>query len=70
MGDEEGTKELFNLETDPGEKNNLYMDFKKVANSLSDELDRWKRTHMSGSSNAPRIKEDDLKKLKSLGYVE
>jgi arylsulfatase A-like enzyme len=70
VGDEEGTKELFNLETDPGEKNNLYMDSKKVANSLSDELDQWKQSHISGSSIAPRIKEDDLKKLKTLGYVE
>jgi arylsulfatase A-like enzyme len=70
VGDEEGTKELFNLEADPGEKNNLYMDFKKVADSLSDELDRWKQSHMSSSKNAPRIPEDDLKKLKTLGYVE
>jgi len=70
VGDEEGTKELFNLETDPREKNNLYMDFKKVANALSDALDQWKRTHMSGPSIKPRISEDDLRKLKTLGYVE
>lgn len=43
---EDGSLELYNLETDPGEKNNLLSEMPELATSLHNKLDNWRnRVH-------------------------
>jgi arylsulfatase A-like enzyme len=69
-GVEEGTKELYDLREDPGEHKNLYADSSKIAISLADHLQQWKHAHLSSTSAPATTNKEDLRKLKSLGYVD
>jgi arylsulfatase A-like enzyme len=68
-GQEENTKELFNLETDPHELRNLYAAFPKKAFELASQLENWRQSHTKASTRG-MIKEEHAFRLKSLGYVE
>jgi len=60
-------KELYDLESDKKEKNNLY--FKKI--KLANELEKKLNKILLNNKNSERIKlsQKDIKKLKSLGYI-
>ncbi len=69
-GPDENTKELFDLEQDPGELNNIYAFFPDQANSLAEKLERWRKDFTSTKPAQTVIQPEDIEKLKSLGYVE
>jgi arylsulfatase A-like enzyme len=63
-------KELFDLAADPQELANLYAAFPKKAAELANQLEEWKRLHARAYSVRRKISEEDLRRLKSLGYIE
>ncbi len=67
---EENKRELFDLAKDPQEMKNLYTVFPDKARALSSQLETWKESVIVQDSVQPHISEDDLERLKSLGYVE
>ena len=69
-GQEEETKELFDLSADPQELTNLYTTFPKKAAQLASKLEQWRQKHAGAKPVRGRISEEDLARLRSLGYVE
>jgi len=63
-------KELLDLAVDPQELANLYAAFPKKAAELASQLEEWKRLYARAYSVRGKISEDDLQRLKSLGYIE
>jgi len=65
------TYELFNLEKDPGEKENIAAQNPELLNSLNSSLEKWR--HLTGADviqPAATMSEDVKEKLRSLGYIE
>jgi len=69
-GPKENTKELFNLETDPGELINRFEVFPDKVAELQTKLEIWKRTYSRSTPVDKKISAEDLLRLKSLGYIE
>jgi len=69
-GVEENTRELFNLSSDPAEKTNLYVTSTEKAAELASRLREWKRSHVKKILAQPSISEEDLARLRSLGYTD
>jgi arylsulfatase A-like enzyme len=69
-GEDEGTRELFNLKNDPGERVNLYETSRAVADELRARIAEWKATHARDTGDRPELSPEDLERLKALGYVE
>jgi arylsulfatase A-like enzyme len=69
-GEAEGTRELFDLGNDPGERVNLYEPTHEAALSLQSRLREWslRDGRERGAQSSPSA--DDLKRLRSLGYVQ
>ncbi|MFH2051462.1 MAG: sulfatase [bacterium] len=67
----EGTTELFDLRTDPGEMRNLAAADPDVAADMARILADWREVVTSPDSLTvrPALSDSDLKKLRSLGYV-
>ncbi len=67
------TKELFNLESDPGEREDLAkqeVDFVKVAQGKLDKWLEWQdESKMSQPVEPPVIDEETIRELKALGYI-
>lgn len=68
-GKEENTKELFDLETDPQEQVSLNTIFPRKAAELASQMAEWKKVHIRDESVKGEISEEDLKRLKALGYI-
>jgi len=68
-GKEENTKELFDLAADPHELVNLSNTFPKKTAELATQLTEWKKGHARKETVRNRIPEEDLERLKALGYV-
>jgi arylsulfatase A-like enzyme len=68
-GKEQNVKELFNLEDDPLERINLVAKFPTIAQKLARKVEKWKTTHSSANPVVDSVSEEDLKKLRALGYV-
>lgn len=68
-GEKENTKELFDLSIDPGELTNLHNTHPQKAGELTDRLIHWKRSCIRTKPETNNISEEDLRKLKSLGYT-
>jgi arylsulfatase A-like enzyme len=66
---EEGTKELFDLERDPGERNNLADAQPERAAALSELLGGLTRPSGTPDASGSRWSTDDLERLEALGYV-
>jgi hypothetical protein len=68
-GEEEGTRELFNLDEDPGERVNRYDASPDVAEQLRTSLQAWRRAadrnRMPGT-----ISPEDRERLRALGYTD
>ena len=63
--------ELYDLSRDPGETDNLIASQPGVAARLARQLDQWLASRRPVTSPAPleEMDEEDLKRLKSLGYI-
>ena len=66
----EGTRELYELRSDPGERVNLLSRHPPLARELADQLEAW-RERQAGLALGPgqQTPEEELEKLRSLGYV-
>jgi arylsulfatase A-like enzyme len=69
-GEEEGTRELFNLEDDPGELVNLYESSRAVADELRARIAAWKSNCARETGDRPKLSPEDRERLRALGYVE
>jgi arylsulfatase A-like enzyme len=65
-----GHRELFDLGGDPTEKRNLYIQQPERAAQLADRLAQWMKTMPRQSQETHTISPEDLRRLKSLGYVQ
>jgi len=63
--------ELYDLERDPEEKQNLYAGRRAEANALKDQLSDFERRYAGKmpTSAGPPLSQETLEKLKSLGYL-
>jgi arylsulfatase A-like enzyme len=69
-GPEEGTRELFDLEADPGERANRIDAAPAVAADLAERLAAW-RAGRTGEAGAPlRVTPEERERLRALGYTE
>ncbi len=64
------SEELYDLETDPGEGDNLREALPDIARRLSETLDEWQRSVVREDPAAERLPAEDRAKLKALGYVD
>jgi len=69
-GPEEGTLELFDLEADPGEKQNLADRQPERAAELGAMLEEWLRANRRGAQEPVSLSEEDRRRLEALGYIE
>jgi arylsulfatase A-like enzyme len=65
-----GHRELFDLSGDPAEKRNLYIRQAEQAAQLSDRLSLWMKSMPQQSHETHTLSPEDLRRLKSLGYVQ
>lgn len=60
--------ELFNLTTDPFERQNLSGEYPGVVQRLASALESWDSRNEVPDEEAPRLDESDLEMLRNLGY--
>jgi arylsulfatase A-like enzyme len=65
-----GRRELFDLGGDPAEHRNLYIQQPERAAQLSDRLALWMKNMPKQSHETHTLSPEDLRRLKSLGYVQ
>jgi arylsulfatase A-like enzyme len=66
----EGTRELYDLSSDPGERKNLLSRRRKLAAELSGQLETWRERQAGLALGSVRqASEEELEKLRALGYV-
>ena len=72
QGGEEGSDELFDLEQDPRELQNVAADFPAALESLRSALVTLQQTYRLKRQvgELPRIAEEDAARLKTMGYIE
>jgi len=62
--------ELYNLDTDPQEKDNLFLKMKKIVREKKKLLDKFVSSHTGDPKNNTRnMSKKDIAHLKSLGYI-
>jgi len=66
----EGTRELYDLSSDPAERTNLQSRRQELAGELAGQLEAW-RSEQDGLALGPvqKAPEEELERLRSLGYV-
>jgi arylsulfatase A-like enzyme len=64
-----GTRELFNLDSDPGERENVIESHPDVAEDLRSRIAEWMMAY-GRTIPVQKLSPEDLERLKSLGYVE
>ena len=69
VGPEEKTSELFDLESDPGEKTNVYRAEDPEAQRLAARIARWRDAYDKGGG-VPALSDEARKGLEALGYVQ
>jgi arylsulfatase A-like enzyme len=65
-----GRRELFDLGSDPAEDRNLYIRQPEIAERLAGRLALWMNGMPLQSREAHTLSPEDLRRLKSLGYVQ
>jgi len=66
-----GEEELYDLETDPGETQNLVRQERDTLHSMRELLESWRSTlDPAGARGAPSMDEGVIESLRSLGYVQ
>jgi arylsulfatase A-like enzyme len=68
-GTEEGTRELFDLENDPGEEHDVREEFPGVAEYLRLQIADWKQAY-GRDVGIETLSPEDAQRLEALGYVE
>ena len=66
-----GTKELFHLQSDPGEQRNIYFRKRHIASKLESELKKWEASlpsYKEKSSFLPHIDKATQERIKKTGY--
>jgi arylsulfatase A-like enzyme len=66
---DEGTSELYDLEADPEERNNVAEEQPDVAASLSELVATWHAEQRAVAPPAPEIEPEVLEQLEALGYA-
>jgi arylsulfatase A-like enzyme len=66
---EEGTKELYDLQNDPGELHNIYDANVQVADQLATSLHSWEHQYATAGPNQ-QISKEDQERLNALGYIQ
>ena len=64
--------ELYDLKHDPGERTNLVTNKPEEVEQLKSRLEKWRKTRKvleRGNVGKAKLTDQQLKKLKSLGYV-
>ena len=69
-GPEERSLELFDLESDPGERSNLAVEEPERTESLRLRLREWRRLHTNAEGEPIVLSEEDRTRLRALGYAE
>ncbi|MDG2333110.1 MAG: sulfatase [Myxococcota bacterium] len=69
-GPEEGTLELFDLETDPGEKDNLVEGQPERVQAMREEIAAWRRAHTQDAKDGRLPSAEEREGLEALGYTE
>ena len=69
-GTHDGTRELFDLEGDPGELRNLSAERTKEAAEQARRLATWRSSYPALERDTPPLSDSDREALESLGYVE
>ncbi len=71
QANEEGTRELFDLTTDPSEITNVFERHPDVAERLSQAISLWlEKTPTTFNSSGDLISDEDARMLEAMGYVE
>ncbi len=66
---EEGTKELFDLDADPGEGSNLYSKLPKKAAALASQLESWRQSHTPAGLVQVPVSDEDKQRLRNRKLV-
>jgi arylsulfatase A-like enzyme len=67
----EGTKELYDIRTDPDETNNIFEANRDVAQELDSTLDEWLDSFEHADATESVSMDDDTKsRLEDLGYLQ
>jgi len=69
-GEDENRLELYDLQTDPGEKVNLALERPDQAATMKAELQGWLDAQPEGQGRAVSLDPESRRKLEALGYVE
>jgi arylsulfatase A-like enzyme len=69
-GEGENTKELFDLVSDPREQVNLTTTFPGKTAELATQLQEWKKKHIRIKSVQDKLSEEDITRLRALGYIK
>jgi arylsulfatase A-like enzyme len=64
------SEELYDLDADPAERNNLLDSRRDVAERLAEQLDVWLRSVSRPDSAEALLSEEDRARLEALGYVD
>ena len=66
--------ELFDLENDPGELNNLYEKLPDIASSMERKLKNWKKAHPPRYTTSMQkilpLSQEEREALNALGYIQ
>lgn len=66
----DGSRELFNLSSDPREDHNLIQQGLPAAARLEAQLVEWRRSSSDRGNHSPGLAPEAMERLKSLGYVQ
>ena len=69
-GKEENLRQLFNLDHDPWERTNLIDESPDVARRLAQKLNAWMDRSRNALPVLNQMSEEDIEKLRALGYVQ
>jgi arylsulfatase A-like enzyme len=69
-GTEDGSVELFDLASDPGERDNLRHELPGKVEELAAHLEDWMRIHGRLGASQDELSDRDRERLEALGYVE
>jgi arylsulfatase A-like enzyme len=69
-GEGENTRELFDLVSDPREQVNLTTTFPGKTAELATQLKEWKKRYIRINSVQGKLSEEDIERLRALGYVK
>jgi arylsulfatase A-like enzyme len=70
LGPEEGTRQLFDVARDPRERRDLAAEQPERAAELEERIAAWRAQHTRVEAAPDAISQEDLERLRALGYVQ